>query len=116
MNYTDFEILQNGDLKISLTAEGREVLPELMEKNRGYSALADLIETQLCNGWHWLNAEQIGALTDSPILSNDVEYIEGGEYPDNIKQVNGMWWLPDYMVTNELEELDKNGFIIFTKA
>jgi hypothetical protein len=37
------------------------------------SQLAEVIEWQLCNGWELLRPEEVGALTDAPILSDNVE-------------------------------------------
>ncbi|MGI9061916.1 MAG: hypothetical protein ACR2H5_25460 [Ktedonobacteraceae bacterium] len=31
------------------------------------------------NGWSWVRPEDIGALTDAPILSDDIEYDDHGD-------------------------------------
>ena len=115
-NYTDFEILPNGNLKISLTPEGRIELEEisfnLENQYNDYDMFRDLIEHQLCNGWEWLQPEAIGALTDAPILSNDVVCDDNGIS----NYVNVVWWYPNYMVDDIIEKLYSNGYLIFDKA
>jgi hypothetical protein len=116
-NYANFEILPNGNLKISLTNEGKIELTEMQEQYKekwsDETMLREIIEHQLCNGWDWLSAGQVGALTDSPILSNDVIY---NENTDEIESADHCWWYPDYMVTDFVQALLTDGHLIFTKG
>ncbi len=115
-NYADFEILPDGNLKISLTPEGKIELEEisfnLENQYNDYDMLRDLIEYQLCNRWTWIAPESTGALTDAPILSNNVRYNNAGE----IVAEPNVWWYPNYMIDDIIEKLYSNGYLIFDKA
>jgi hypothetical protein len=69
---------------------------ELSEGNRRYNVwgddatLAELLEDRLANGWHWVQPEEIGALTSAPIL----------EAPDG-----RIYWHERYQVEASAEEL-----------
>jgi hypothetical protein len=113
--YTNFEIDATGNLVITLTDDGKNFLlsddvnnPDLND----YDILRDLIEDQLCNGWTWLNPEDVAALTDSPILSNDAEFDDYG----NLIGAVHTWWFPDYQTIDLAEEIFKEGQLIFTKG
>lgn len=113
--YTNFIILHNGNLKIELTKEGREEIehyynchPEMND----YDILFELIEHQLCNGWTWLNPEDVGALTDAPILSDGASYNDDGV----MIVYGGVWWYPNYQVVDLAKELEKSGYLIFDKG
>jgi len=60
----------------------------------------------------WLQPEAIGALTDSPILSNNVRYNDDGD----IVVVPNVWWYPNYMIDDIIEKMYSNGYLIFDKA
>jgi hypothetical protein len=115
-NYTNFEILPNGNLKITLTQDGKielnRIQTEYAEDWIDYETLWNILEHQLCNGWDWLRPEQVGALTDSPILTNDVTYNDNGE----VEKIGQIWWYPNYMIDNLTEVLYNNGYIIFEKG
>ena len=115
-NYANFEILPNGDLKITLTPEGKIELEEisfnLENQYNDCDMLRDIIEHQLCNGWTWVQPEDIGALTEAPILSDNIVYNDN----DIVEFINNVWWYPNYMIDNLIEKLYGDGYIIFTKA
>ena len=56
--------------------------------------------------------EAISALTESPIIADQVDYDPGGI----IGAVGNVWWFPNYMVTDPAEILIKTGEVIFTAA
>jgi hypothetical protein len=99
----NIELLPNGALKISdhdgLAAECRDIF--------------EFMEDATSNGWEWLSPEKIGALTDAPIITNDVEWDENR---DEIVGLGDLWWYPQYELYDPLEEIQKNGFVVFTKA
>jgi hypothetical protein len=111
MQYVEFKKV-NGDLEITLTDEGRAEFDDILaeqEKHGSMQALCELLEYQLCNGWDWVRPEEIGALTNAPILSEEVDRDDQGD----LKSVGRVYWFPDYMVTDEIEELQKTGKIVF---
>lgn len=111
--YTEFQKLENGDLKIILTTEGREYLKEngldgCPDKN-SQQLFLDVIEYQLCNGWEFVRPEEIGALTSANIISDNVERDDH----NNIISVDKVYAFMDYQIKLEVEELYNNGFCIF---
>lgn len=115
--YVNFEELPNGNLKISWVSP--EKRGEYIEDMSGYTdpswhtRFSELIGDQLCNGWWWLCAADVGALTsdyESTILSQEVEDDERGD----ITNVGRVYWYPQYEVFDQIEQLMKNGFVIFT--
>jgi hypothetical protein len=107
-NELELEKLPNGDLKIVLTDEGREVLGHDVHED-AYPDLNDLMEYWLCNGWELLNPEDIGALTSCPfIYTDDAEQDDNGDYT----RIGRVYWYPQYEVHNPVQRLDANGFII----
>lgn len=100
--------VENGQLHIRLDPDAREEVEELLEKPVD-QAFADLIEWHLGNGWTLLDPDDVGALTASPILSNDVQWDEDG----NIVSVGRVFWFPEYQVKSEIEELLEHGEVVF---
>lgn len=108
VKFTEF----NNQLIIELTEEGKEELENIIELNLSVQeALEILFESYTNNGYTWVEPEEIGALTNSPIISNDFEYIDDNS---DLKFYYSVYWFPDYMIKNEIEEL-QNGKLIFEK-
>jgi hypothetical protein len=61
----------------------------------------DAIEWQLCNGWHVVPPEQIGALTDGILLSQEGEYEDDGK----IVGMGVVYWDDQYETRDLLAEL-----------
>jgi hypothetical protein len=80
--YVDFKI-EGGNLIITLTPEGRELVNEAKddpEKNIQSDRYDyDLLEHQLCNGWEVIRPEECGALTDGMIITNDCARDDDGK-------------------------------------
>lgn len=53
--------------------------------------------------------EHIGALTSAPIIAYQVDRDDQGNWQD----VQKVWWYPGYELSDAVEELFKNGFVIF---
>ena len=113
-----------GKLRLTLTPKGREELEaKLVPADENHTdkynwkephntILQDLLEDHLCNGWEWLEPEEIGALTAAPLLSDSVLRNDKNEVTD----YENVYWFPEYAVTSELEELLDKGFVDFTRA
>ena len=114
MKYTNFEILPEGNLKITLTKDGKTELVELKEKygENDEAILTDLIEYQLGNGFHWVMPEDIGALTDSLIISDAI--IDGETTKDEMNDTK-IWWFPNYQVQSYIDGIENEG-VIFTRV
>lgn len=110
-----YEITPNGNLLISSEPEDAEMLAHLKDINQGddVTFLADLLDQTGWSGNGQLNTvrpEDIGALTDAPILSDDVTIEDDGH-----ATVNGrVWWFPNYMITNFADVLIEKGQVVFT--
>ena len=73
--------------------------------------LDELFEYQLCNGWDFVSPEDFGALTEAPILSEEIIYTDEGE----VERVGVVYWFPDYMIIDIIEQLIKNGEVVFLR-
>ena len=100
---------QNNGLLIRLT--DKEELEQAIE--RPFLTMADLLDSggYLGNGWHEVLPEQIGALTEAPIISNDVIFND-----DGVEWVGDVYYYNSYMVNDPFVELLSNGEIFLTKA
>ena len=120
--YINLEVLPNKNLSISLNTDKdiKEDLTELIELyNTGerdhVMIWLDLLEHHSCNDvYSYVMPEKIGALTDSPIIGYEAYLDEDGEIEEN--EDTKYWWFPNYMVTDELDELFNNGSVIFEAA
>lgn len=105
-------------LRIKLNDTGRtELLEQRNEESDGWKkgtlcTLQDLLEDWLGNGWSFVAPQDIGALTDAPILSPDVEQDDHG----NVVKVGKVYWFPNYAVECELNTLLEKGEVFFPLA
>jgi len=61
------------------------------------------------NGWSFVRPEDVGALTDAPIISEDVDTDDQG----NVRNVGTVYWYPEYDVRDPVAQLLENGYIEF---
>lgn len=85
--------------------EEHTVAKDLQTDNTAIAALENL----LCNGLSTVRPEEIGALTDSIILSECSPPNEGESYPSDAC----FFWFPDYMLRSPLQDLIENGSVTF---
>jgi len=97
------EEVPNG-LKISVAMEGRDDLDPAKSWEEGFEYL-------LANGWEAIRPEDIGALTDAPIIGHTDQDERG-----NVLDAYDIYWYPEYELKNPIEELKNNGEVTFTKA
>jgi hypothetical protein len=109
---TKFNVNNSGNLEITLTDEGRELLSVLGEQYNDETAFIDLIETQLCNGYCLVKPEDVGAITSS-LLITDGFYDDNGDFP---KQDCNIWYYNYYAVRSYLADLKEYGTVIWNKA
>lgn len=111
--------LENGNLKLELEAEDREDFDYESNKNN-YQALEynmyDLFEDYSYNGGYTLfdagDANPFVGLTDAPCIGEAMDSDDDG----NRSVIGKLWHYSDYMVSNYIDELYKNGFVIFEFA
>lgn len=108
------EILPNGNLRFTLETDeekedvagfGHEWERILWDNVGRCSPLGG-------NGWYVVAPEMIGALTEAPIVSDDVSFDDDGK----IDHIGRVWWFPNYMVECPVETLAEKGSVIFTLA
>lgn len=113
----------SGGVWFSADAEEREAVREGLTAHaagdRDWSrCFADAFEGLLCNGWSWLAPQDIGALTDAPLLSNCAVMEDDGTYTihDDCGFECGVFWFPDYAVCDPLEKLRDGGKVFFLRG
>lgn len=91
----------------------REIIEGIKAHKAGETILAEMMEDIICNSaWAFLAPEEIGALTDAPIIGSEVFHDDLG----NIETTGNVYWFPDYMIEDPAKILYKAGQIVFTKA
>lgn len=104
---------ENGHLMIKLV--DREDVAELLDKHDNESAtVTDMLDSggYLGNDWHV--PEDIG-LTEAPAIGQGAIYNDNEEEPE-ILDFENLWYYPEYMVKNFVEELLDQGFVIFVQS
>jgi hypothetical protein len=117
MKYCDFEVKNDNPNKpvllvITLLPEGHDEICSETIKGRNIDSndfMNEVFEHQLCNGWEWIRPEEIGALTDAPILSNTVKRDEDGK----LVNCDRVYWFPDYAVESPIRTLYNDGKVVF---
>ncbi len=112
----DQSVLPNGDLKFTLSGDA---LAEAIEQHAAgdFRDVGDLVcdHDMTANGeLYIILPEWIGALTDSPIFSDELDY-DGGD-TDTVSHVGRVWWFPDYQILDPMQILLDTGEVIFTRA
>ncbi len=111
--YTEFEKQAGGNLRIVLLEEARESVQEIAAKEiDADSRLAETIEWQLTNGWSLVRPEDVGALTDAPIVTEDIDTDNQG----NVLHVGTVYWYPQYDVSDPVAKLLENGYVDFVRG
>lgn len=117
------QILENGNLMLIADSFDIEDLKELKEEH-GEHFPADSIEIEFLQDLtsnselQWISPEEIGALTDAPILGirrGDNEFEEGESEGDS-EEITQAWGWMDYQVKSLQEELLEKGYAILTKG
>lgn len=112
-----YEITPNGNLKISVeTDDEREDIAKIRERNHSDSGIwCDILAMDNMEGngrFCIVRPEDIGALTEAPIITDDWLY-----HDDGWLEVRGhVWWYPNYMVSDPSATLLAEGSAIFTLA
>ena len=107
-------ILKNGFLKITADNEDRSELAYAYRGETGapggYPAADDYVREALYQaGWEFVRPETVAALTDAPIITNDMQVDDNGD----VVHVGDVWWFPGYMITDPWQELKNHGRVIF---
>jgi hypothetical protein len=110
--YVNLQKTEGGDLEITLTQNGQSHFAMIQEEKDAHgihAALCALLEDHLGSGWEMVPPEDLGALTAAPILSNEIVRDDQGE----VIEAGRVYWFPDYMVRDEIEELRTELTVLF---
>ena len=102
--FVDLVKLATGDLKLILMDAGRERL-----RDEPTVPIHELIEDHLCNGWHLVRPEEIGALTACELILADTGTRDANEGLIGVERV---YWHERYQVENEIEVLLAKGELV----
>jgi hypothetical protein len=110
-----FNVDNSGNLVISITPEERNELKEQYPDDQinDERVFIDLIEYQLCNGYHLVNPENIGALTSSLLISDGILDEETTEEEANDTNV---WYYNYYAIRSYIADLMEQGYVIWNRA
>ena len=94
---------------------------ELADRYRsgGYPAAESAVAEMLHERLTFIPPENIGALTDAPILTDDPDWSDETAAAGNIPAVHSeslVWWYPNYMVSDPWESLRNHGRVVFSAA
>lgn len=108
-------ILPNGDLKITANNEARRMIAD-GARSYGYNGAEQVVGELLHELYEFVRPEDIGALTDAPILcgSDDCYYADDGEFTLHDAGNVPVYWFPDYCIRDPWEELRSKGYVIFS--
>ena len=100
----------DGDLVWSLTDDGREEIADLLASGLDdHRIFFDLAEDFLANGWETIRPEEVGALTDATIISDDCERNDAGD----IVKIGRVWWDANYAARSTVGELANGNTVVW---
>lgn len=106
--YLNLQKLDTGNLKIILTDDGRE---EMEEGKDDFSDLFDDIRSN-SDYLYWESIGDAGlGMSDAPCITDGYYFDDNGDLTEG--DDSEIFWFPNYMVENFIEELVENGFVIF---
>lgn len=105
------------DIRVRDDAESRADVRELLDRVNDRStrfdeasAMGQILEDYLCNGWSLVSAEAIGALTGCElIMGQDVTVNDAGDY--EVDPASVLYWHERYQIESALERLVETGVV-----
>jgi hypothetical protein len=113
--YLRLRELENGDLEMTLTPDGREEVEARLDEIGSDRLMYDLFEYHIGNGWDWIRPEEVSALTSAPILAWDVRRSDMGDLLPE-ETLDNLWWFPGYMIRGPVWYAYYEGKAIWTRA
>lgn len=111
--YLDFEILENGNLKIILNDEGKkEVDDNGISENNFYDYFDDIQGNSEFR--YYNNVSDLGMMSEAPAIIYGVNFNDNGDYiltKDSI-----IWIYNDYVIKDFTEDLVEQGYVIFNNS
>lgn len=107
-----FQIEANGNLTLKMESEDGAVIQQFLSIwHDDHLVLARLLE-ETNSKFQAVTPDQVGALTDAPMLTDEIEYKNEG---DGIGIVGTVWWYPQYEHKSFMSELVKNKQVTFAR-
>lgn len=109
--YVRGTVNENGDLVWKLTDEGLEGLADLravMDVDDD-TLFAELIEDITAGCAEFIRPEEVGALTDGMLISDDCERNDCGD----LAGIGRIWWDNQYQVRSTVGELEKGNEVVW---
>lgn len=112
-----FEKLPNDNLVLIMEPQDADEVAELLRKttHMDHGFLADLLEYARWPGngmLYQVQPEWVGALTDAPILTDEMDYEDDG----TVAVKGRIWWYPQYETSAFAEVLLEHGRVVFQQA
>ena len=97
-----------------ITLTDKEELEDKLNEDRIFSAV-DMLDSAryLGNGWDELAPEQIGALTNAPIIGHNINWGDNGI---ELNEDSLIYWYPNYMIEDPFRVLLEKGEVFFNLA
>ena len=113
--YLELETLDSGDLKITLTPEGKEEADDIDLNIFNFSDLFDDIRSN-SELYYVEDLSDYGlAMSESPAITDGYYYDDNGNFTDDDNiETSQIFWYPNYMIKDFTKELIENGYVIFT--
>lgn len=89
-----------------------EIVVDDMEAVRDARDIYEVLEWHLCNGWEIIRPEEVGALTDGMLLTDDFLRNDQG----TLLEIGDIFWDSNYQVSDALEALRTEGKVTFVKG
>lgn len=90
-------------IKIAKKANRIVLVPDDMEALWECESIIDALESNLCNGWRIIRPEEVGALTDGTIITDDWRENDHGD----LIHVGMVYWDENYETQSTLETLQR---------
>lgn len=109
-------ILPNGNLRLTADNATRAYIADEIRHGRRNHVIFELLEHEICNGgftpFDAGDANPFVGLTSAPCIAESMDVPDDGERVI----VGRLWWFPDYMIRDEIEELRDRGRVDFHLA
>jgi hypothetical protein len=111
-NLLTMSVDRNG-ITLSPTKQGVLAARELVDSRPEYwTALGEMLEEFTTNEWEWVLPEEIGAITDAPIISREVTRDDNG----TVTEVGRVYAHMDYQVQDPIEAWAEGKAVRFVAA
>lgn len=108
--YLDFEILENGNLKIILNDEGKEEVNDYGIDEHKFSEYFEDIQGN-SEYWYFNNISDLGIMSEAPAIIHGIDIEDNGDFI--IKKYTIIWTYDDYMIKDFTKELVEYDYVIF---